>query len=243
MGIGSKWFAAVNILVSGYFLSSCGLSSPISSGEAGIAGNLLTPPSSVLLALKFVEFLPSQGAQRLGEAKVKKLVEEMNSIYSKCSISFRLEETATVNPDQFGLPYHLNSVEKMHEVRKPFDDPRYLVVISTGSWDHKKMGAANAWTAMPGEIPSGAVVESPVVTFAGIVAHEIGHYLSLNHVKNNVNLMNPIIYQVSKELTAEQCANMRATAATVRGAAIRQPTARQEVGGKPTANLRAEYSG
>jgi hypothetical protein len=207
-----------------------------------------TDPSSVTLALKVVEFVRPGVEQVYSREKLRKLVNELNSIYSSCQIDFQVEQHHSVKPEEFGLPFHLSSVERMREVRRPFDDPRYLVVINTGSWDHKKMGAPNAWTAMPGENPSGAVLESSVSTFAGIVAHEIGHYLSLSHIKNAFNLMNPIIYAHSSGLTPDQCKNMRSTAFQYRRAAIRQGEpvpvrAFQYEGGKPTANLSAAYSG
>jgi hypothetical protein len=194
--------------------------------------------SSILLALKVVSFSKEGKSPVLDEKRLNKLVQDINSIYSICNIRFKLEDFSKIKPETYGLPFHLSSVEKMHEIRRPFDDPRYLVVIATGSWDHKKMGAANAWTAMPGESPAGAVLEEPVSTFAGIVAHEIGHYLSLNHLGDSTNVMNPIIYTNSNQLTASQCQNMRTTAVRFRGSAIRQ-----DDGGNPTASLSAAYSG
>jgi predicted Zn-dependent protease len=83
------------------------------------------------------------------------------------------------------------------------------------------MGSANAWTAMPGQTPSGAVLESRVADNANIIAHEVGHYLSLDHTSDQSNLMNPIIYDNSTTITEQQCQDMRHTAVTVRAGAIR----------------------
>jgi hypothetical protein len=200
--------------------------------------NAAQVPDSVSMALKFVQFADDTNSPPLNDRKVKKLIQELNQIYSVCNMSFQLGEYQVVKPADYGLPMVPSSVKKMHEFRKPFDDPRYLVIINTGKWDHTKMGTPNAWTAMPGETPAGAVLEAPVSDFAGIVAHELGHYLNLNHLDNNKNLMNPIIYGSSTELTEAQCTRMRATAITHRPAAMRQYE-----GGSPTVSFNAAYSG
>jgi hypothetical protein len=83
------------------------------------------------------------------------------------------------------------------------------------------MGPANAWTAMPGQQPAGAVLEAPVATNDNITAHELGHYLGLDHARDQAELMNPIIYKDSVRITAAQCEQMRATAASSRAGAIR----------------------
>ena len=112
----------------------------------------------------------------------------------------------------------------MDAIRTPFQDEKYLVVVNTGAWDHGSMGPANAWTAMPGQSPSGAVLESRVATDSGITAHELGHYLGLDHVNDETDLMNPIIYPSSTLITSEQCQEMRAIATTTRAATLRPTT-------------------
>lgn len=184
--------------------------------DEGLSGDV-----PIKLALKFVELLPQDGSLVLNEVGVKKLLQKVNSIYSQCNIEFDLEEYSTVHPDEFKLPKHPNSLGEMENFRKPFDDSRYFVIVKTGKWDHQKVGPANAWTAMPGDLPSGVVIESPVSTFAGIVAHELGHYLSLYHKENSQNLMNPLIYQDSTRLTPSQCGHMRSSALQARPAALR----------------------
>lgn len=211
---------------------------PISLFSERAEANAGQVPNTVSLALKFVEFSDEVNSPPLSDSQAKKLVQKLNQLYTPCGISFQLGEYKIVKPSDYGLTMGPPSVKKMHEFRKPFDDPRYLVIINTGKWDHQKLGAPNAWTAMPGEIPAGAVLESTVSNFTGIVAHEIGHYLNLNHVQNEKNLMNPIIYRDSIELSDDQCTQMRATAVTHRPAAMRQYD-----GGSPTVSFKAAYSG
>jgi hypothetical protein len=215
--------------------TGCG---PISVFSKSFEANAAQAPSAVSMALKFVEFSDESTSPPLSNSQVKQLIQKLNQLYSQCDITFQLGEYQIVKPADYGLPMGPTSVKKMHEFRKPFDDPRYLVIINTGKWNHQKVGTPNAWTAMPGEVPAGAVLEAPVSNFPGIVAHEIGHYLNLNHMENNKNLMNPIIYGDSKELTEDQCSQMRATAVTHRPAAMRQYD-----GGSPTVSFKAAYSG
>jgi hypothetical protein len=109
----------------------------------------------------------------------------------------------------------------MDSVRAPFDSDKYLVVIHTGAWDHGPMGPANAWTAMPGQLPAGAVLEAPVADNQNITAHELGHYLGLDHVHDQADLMNPIIYRKSIRIAPEECHKMRETAVASRAGALR----------------------
>jgi hypothetical protein len=74
---------------------------------------------------------------------------------------------------------------------------------------------------MPGQQPAGAVLEAPVAGNDNITAHELGHYLGLDHAKNELELMNPIIYKKSIRLTPMQCQQMRQTALSSRTGAIR----------------------
>jgi hypothetical protein len=175
----------------------------------------------ITLALKYVEFLDADEPEILNQDGVNKILKEINSIYSACSIQFRLDDYKAIEPTSVGLSINPGSVNEMWTFRKPFGDSRYLVVIKTGKWDHKKIGNPNAWTAMPGESLLGVVIESPVASFAGILAHELGHYLDLHHVENEENLMNPLIYRRSIQLSAEQCFKMRNTAVSVHSAALR----------------------
>jgi hypothetical protein len=109
----------------------------------------------------------------------------------------------------------------MDGVRAPFASAEQLVVIHTGPWNHLRMGGANAWTAMPGQSPAGAVLESPVAANANITAHELGHYLGLDHARGQYSLMNPVIFSRSTRLTPGECEKMRKTAVGFHFRAIR----------------------
>ena len=172
------------------------------------------------LALKFVEFAPD-GRPVLSRLQAARVVDGINTVYAQCAIRVRLEQYEQVNPQLYGLGRALTSADQMDSVRAPFDSDQYLVVIHTGAWRHGPMGPANAWTAMPGQLPAGAVLESVVASNGNITAHEIGHYLGLDHAHDHSDLMNPIIYHDSVRITPEQCQQMRATAMATRAKAIR----------------------
>mgnify|MGYP003346147935 CR=1 FL=1 len=80
---------------------------------------------------------------------------------------------------------------------------------------------------MPGASPSGAVVEAAAHHTPELIAHELGHYLGLHHEGEKTNLMNPVIYRDSTELSEAQCSNARKGALTVRSRALREPLTRE----------------
>ncbi len=177
-------------------------------------------PHHLTLALKFVEFTRN-GIPVMSVDQLKPAVHQMNTLFMQCGMRLRVEEVQQVDPTHYGLSFNVSAVSAMNSIRAPFDADNALVVVNTGSWDHNLMGPANAWTAMPGSNPSGAVLEASVADNGNILAHELGHYLNLDHANDSANLMNPIIYNDSTVITRAQCEQMRRTARTVRARAIR----------------------
>ncbi len=170
------------------------------------------PEGYLTVAVKYVPFLKNGQKPVMTDAEYGDLTRGMNKMMSQCKIRFRMEAVQPADPTQYGLDYNTAAMSEMDKIREPFQDPARLVVIGTGGWDHDNMGTANAWTAMPGSAPYGVVIEAPVASFANIVAHELGHYLGLDHVDDTSNMMNPIIYDDSSQLDASQCATMQETA-------------------------------
>lgn len=192
-----------------------------SGPTAGTAGTQPHSAASLTLAVKFVEFKDSSGNVPLTQDQAAQVVNGINQMYAQCGMAVKLDQYQQVDPASLKLPSGLASMDQLDPIRSAFDDPKELVVINTGAWDHGSMGSANAWTAMPGQNPSGAVIEGPVASDAPIVAHELGHYLGLDHVSNQADMMNPIIYPTSILITQDQCQTMQDTARGARVQALR----------------------
>ena len=210
----------VMVAMIGLFACGSGSTADASGGaRAGTAG----PDASgaITLALKFVEFSGKDGKPVISQDQANQVVTQINGLYAQCNLRVKLGEYVAVDPAKYSLDYSLSSMGAMDSMRAPFDTDQELVIVNTGAWDHGSMGPANAWTAMPGQSPSGAVLEASVADNANIVAHELGHYLNLDHVNDQANLMNPVIYGDSTHISASQCDEMRRTALAVRTMALR----------------------
>lgn len=181
------------------------------NGSVNVAALAEDASNVITLGVKYVAY-SVDGAPVLTQAQAGKVFERVNQVHAQCGIAFRMEEYQAVDPAQFGLSNDISSGGNMDKIRAPFYTDAKLVIVGTGAWDHGG-GPANAWAAMPGEIPMGIVMESSVVDNSNIVAHELGHYLNLDHSSGDTsNLMNPVIYDDSNQLSERQCAEMRQTA-------------------------------
>jgi hypothetical protein len=174
------------------------------------------------MALKYVSYLkPGTVEPITSRGQAAEIIERINEIYAPCRLNFVLEEYVAARPDEAGLRHRLLSMKDLDPTRRHFDEPNRLVIINTGEWDRKGMGTPNAWTAMPGSSPSGTVIEGKVAAYPEMIAHELGHYLNLDHVKDSADLMNPVIYRTSTRLSQAQCESARKTAMTSRALALR----------------------
>jgi hypothetical protein len=186
------------------------------------AGVIDHGPPPLRVAVKYVSYLTSDTRKPITtQVEASELIGRINEIYSPCQIHFVLERYVTAQPETLGLHLKLHSMSDLDPTRRRFDDPNRLVIINTGEWDHRGMGTPNAWTAMPGSSPSGTVIEGRVAAYPEMIAHELGHYLNLDHVKDAADLMNPVIYRTSTRLSPGQCENVRRTALTSRVLALR----------------------
>jgi hypothetical protein len=188
--------------------------SPI-QGNRGDENAARNDPNHLNLALKYVSYVDDAEKPIVEPGEVKEIVYVMNKLYSVCNVSFIVEEYLAATPKDYGLDLHPNSMGQLNGIRSQFQDSTRLVVINTGSWDSAGgLGAdgANAWTMMPGNAPFGAVIESTVATTGNLIAHEVGHYLDLDHVSDPSNMMSPLIYGQSTGITKGQCQTVREAA-------------------------------
>jgi len=163
---------------------------------------------SFCVALKYVVYKDGNGRPLVSDQTAIKNLKTMNEIWSQCQIAFQIDEYLAVDPNQYGLRYNTADGSELDQIRKIFDDQATFLLVTTGTWDRDgTLGntGANAWAAMPGDDFFGVVLEAPIKTNANILAHELGHYMNLSHADDTSNLMSPIIYDSSLEITQRQC--------------------------------------
>ncbi len=161
---------------------------------------------SVCLGIRYISYDEGKGPISSKEQAASDL-EGINRIWAQCGIQFEIDSYEAVNPTSYGLASGSDAQNQLDAIRNAFNDGHSLLVVYTGYWGSTK----NAWTSMPGSAPYGAVLESSVVNYPNIVAHELGHYLGLDHVDDTANVMNALIYSDSKALDSGQCDLARQT--------------------------------
>jgi hypothetical protein len=156
------------------------------------------------LAMHFVTYTDSSGNPTATKEQAATIIRTMNQLYSQCNIAFEIEKYDPVDPTKSGLSYGAQSQNELDAIRQTYAQPtNELLGVTTGPWGT----AVNGWTNMPGGGIYGAIMEASIVDYAGgiIYAHEFGHYLGLDHVSDSSNLMSPLIYTSSTNLTSSQC--------------------------------------
>ena len=163
-------------------------------------------PKALCLGLRYVSYKDPDGRAVTSPELAASNILTVNSIYKTCGIQFQIDEYKAVDPITLGIAYGADSVNQLEQIRNTFGFDDSLLVVQTGPWGTTK----NAWTAMPGTGTYGAVLEASVADYPNILAHELGHYLNLDHVDDVSNLLDAIIYPNSTNLTSDQCETMRA---------------------------------
>jgi hypothetical protein len=186
---------------------------PYPSDEPGsVVGDSCAPGTNICLGLKYVVYQDATGDPIETDRDAIDNVRDVNSLWRDCGIQFQIERYVPIDPASENLRYRTAHHSELNQIRRKFMDDRTLLVVMTGAWDRSgSLGNtwANAWTNLPGEKVYGSVLERSVSKNPGILAHELGHYLSLDHVSDQSDLMNPIIYRTSTQLRPGQCESAR----------------------------------
>ncbi len=189
---------------------------PITGGSSSVVGDSCAGKNDSAhpcMGLKYVVYKNTDGTPVMTQDDVISTVRAVNKVWSACNISFQVDQYLAANPVDYGLTFNTANDSELDSIRKAFQADGELLVATTGTWDRSgTLGntGANAWTNMPGDGIYGVILESPVGTFGNIVAHELGHYLNLDHVSDQTDVMNPIVYDNSNQLTADQCSTAMA---------------------------------
>ena len=181
-------------------------------GSSGLVSETCksSDPNHICLGTKWVTYTDPTGAPVLTQQQALTNLATMNQLWAQCDIGFQIEQYQQVDPTQFGLDFGAQSENELDQIRSAFNDNQTLLSVTTGAWND----TVNAWTALPGSGPYGAILEATIVDYgAGIIyAHEFGHYLGLQHVPDTSDLMDAIIYTNSDTITSDECATARQTA-------------------------------
>ena len=174
------------------------------------------------VALNYVVYDGTGGQPLISQAQATQNVQSINTVWAQCNVQFYLENFVAANPATYGLDAQPSTSDELATVRTEFTDATRLTVVTTGQWTGD-LGAqpANGWTEMPSVGPFGSVIEQSVATIPNLIAHELGHYLNLVHVTDQYDVMNPVVYSNSLNLTDDQCSMARATAISFWGSMLR----------------------
>jgi hypothetical protein len=169
-------------------------------------------PARLCIGLKYTVYV--SGSDRPEELRQDAIESVLgaNRIWSACEIAFQIDQFVPVDPKSYHLRFRTADYRELETIRRDFDDDRSFLVVATGDWDrHGSLGntGANAWTNMPGDALHGAVLERWVSGIPNMLAHELGHYLSLDHTDDPRNLMYPQLFDDTEELTRTQCQSAR----------------------------------
>ena len=170
-------------------------------------------PHHVCIALTYVSFIDSSGKAISDEAGAIANVKAVNDLWKQCDISFQIEKYQAASAKEAGVVYSPLAYSQIDDIRNAFGNDKSFLLVMSGPWGTVK----NAWTNSPGSGPYGAVFESSVTNYPQIIAHELGHYLNLDHIvpepgEDPANLMNFKIYPAPNMLYSQQCATARASA-------------------------------
>lgn len=191
-----------------------GTSTPAPTPSTSVGqGCQSSDPEHICLALKYVVYEDSSDSPVVSQAEAVANIAVMNTLWAQCNLGFQIDEYVAVKPSDYGFAFNTAAKTDLPTIRNEFEDAKTLLVVTTGTWSGT-LGAlsTNAWTMMPGTSTNGTIVEASSGKSPKLIAHELGHYLNLDHVSDTSNMMNPVIYSTSTILSAGQCSTARAAA-------------------------------
>lgn len=207
-----------------FFAGAAAMTACQSGGDTGsthvrgiaAVGNGCSSKDSICLGLRYISYDEGNGPISSAQQAATD-VAAINRIWAQCGIEFQIDSYEAVDPTKYGLGSGAAAANQTNAIRNAFNDGRTLLVVYTGYWGTTK----NAWTSMPGSPPYGAILESSVVNYPNIVAHELGHYLGLDHYDVTTNVMDTLIYPNSSQLESWQCDTARGVATGTWSAMLR----------------------
>jgi len=164
-------------------------------------------PNHMCIGIKFVVYKDANENPVMTREEASSLIAKVNGLWQQCNIAFQIDEYQAVNPVAYGLTYSSGAQSQTTQIRSTFSNNTTFLVVVTGPWSSSYI----AWTAMPGSVPYGVVACAEYGDDRVTIAHELGHYLGLDHHSTQTNLLYYIAYPTSTALTATQCSAARNT--------------------------------
>jgi hypothetical protein len=169
------------------------------------------------IGVKVVAYKDASGTPTLSQAGAEQAIQNINQIWKSCNVAFQIETYQAIDPTTVGLSFGEASQRETTQIRQKFSDNKTFLYVITGHWTTSTI----AWTEMPGGAPYGTIVESAYGAHTVAVAHEFGHYMGLDHINTNGNLMYPVVYPSDTSISASQCGTARSTNAGFWAAMLR----------------------
>lgn len=177
-----------------------------------------TTSGNYCLAVKYVVYMDTVRGLPVSTSEEAQLnIAEVNDLWDGCKVDFVIETYMAVDPTEFHLNYKPSTMRELDQLRMAFEEPTSLLVATTGPWQgdlhqvNKDKTTVVAWSAFPLGNLHGATMDFSVRDDSQIIAHELGHYLGLEHLESKRNIMNPVVYPSSNKLTQTQCILARST--------------------------------
>lgn len=123
-----------------------------------------------------------------------------------------------IDPAQYGWTYEIpDSLAFLYNFAAKFATRTALIVGISGPWKEIHLG----WSFISPGDPLGLILNPKEITKPYTLAHEMGHYMGLNHHPNSQNVMSSTDNGGIQTLEPAQCQAVRANIPSALGPAMR----------------------